>query len=79
MSTVRLQSRIKQGIEHVTWPSASHSAGLLEGYRPDLWPGRLRVRIPHRKVRAALMQIINPLGIGTAVSYSASWVGEPGG
>ena len=50
----------------VTWPSASHSAGLPGGYlhvHRDC--GRCEA-IAHDSAAGDVMQIINPLGIGTS-------------
>jgi len=56
----------------VTWPPASHSAGLREGYLLVHGFGEV---IRDDSATANRAQIFNPLWVGIARSYSASWLG----
>jgi hypothetical protein len=58
----------------VRCPSAIHSAGLPGGYLPVHRECGRGEAIADDSAAAAITQIINPLGIGTVRSYSASWL-----
>jgi hypothetical protein len=52
----------------VTWPSAIHSAGLPSGYLSVDRAGRCEA-IAVDCASGGVMQIINPLGIGTSTRH----------
>ena len=65
-------------MQQVTCPLAIQSAGLPGGYLPAHREYRRREVIGDDSAADDVRQIINPLGIGTARSYSASWVWKSG-